>query len=183
MTPAVLVPLHAGFEEIETVTPIDLFRRAEIEVTVAACGTDLWVPGRCGMRLQADVVWAELPERIWEAIVVPGGPAVMQGLRSHPQLRALLVEHAKAGRWIGAICAAPLVLHDAGLLEGRRFTAHPSALVELGDPVNGDVVEDDWLITSRGAGTAIPFSLALIRALRDASVAGEVAQSICWPNG
>ncbi|MGF1453727.1 MAG: DJ-1 family glyoxalase III [Opitutales bacterium] len=180
---SVLLALHDGFEEVEAVTPLDLLRRAGLEVVAVACQDELTVRGRSGITLLADTSLAELPDQEWALLVVPGGPAVKQGLREHAGLRQLLQVQADHGGWIGAICAAPLVLHDAGLLAGKRFTAHPSALGELGDPAPGDVVRDGRLITSRGAGTAVPFSLALIEALCGAETARNVADSICWPNG
>ncbi len=180
-----------GFEEIEAVTPIDLLRRAGVAVTTLACGEGptRWVRGRSGIVLKADARLADwLEERREELpglLVVPGGPAVSQGLRQHLEVRRLLRAQVAAGRLVGAICAAPLVLLDAGLLgAGCHYTAHPTALGELavvGGPTAGAVVQDGWLVTSPGAGTALAFSLALVEALVGRSAALAVAESIASP--
>ena len=182
MTLAALMFLHDGFEEIEAITPLDLLRRAGVAVTTAACGESLRVTGRSGIVIEADAHLADLAaDARFALLVVPGGPAVHQGLRGNGEVRSRLQQQAAAGGWIGAICAGPLVLLDAGLLTGKRFTAHFSALAELGEPCRGEVVTDGCLITSQGAGTAVPFGLAMITALCGAATADDVARSICWP--
>jgi protein deglycase len=177
--PSVLLFLHQGFEEIEAVTPLDLLRRAGAAVTIVSCHPERLVTGKCGVTLQADTTLDELPDQEWDLLVVPGGPAVNQGLRQEPRVRQRLQAQAAAERWIGAICAAPLVLLDAGLLDGKRYTAHPSAWKELPAAQPEAVVHDGCLITSQGAGTALPFALALVEAVAGAQVAQNVSDSIC----
>ena len=94
-------------------------------------------------------------------------------------MRALVLRQAAAGGWIAAICAAPAVLHDAGLLAGRRFTAHASVDADLAGRLGGErVVVDGRILTSRGAGTALDFGLAVVGALFGAEKADAIAGSI-----
>ncbi|MEN9662552.1 MAG: hypothetical protein RL324_1501 [Verrucomicrobiota bacterium] len=177
--PNVLVILAEGFEEIEAVTPIDLLRRAGVEVTIAALAPGIHVTGRGGLTLHADTPLAAVEHADFDCVFLPGGPGVKL-LRADPRVAAIVRRHAAAGRWLAAICAAPLVLHDAGLLAGRKYTAHPSTAAEL-TALRADerVVEDGRLITSRGAGTAVDFGLFLVARLVSAAQSAEVARSIC----
>ena len=161
--PTVLAILADGFEEIEAMAPIDLLRRAGAEVTVAALGEGIHVTGRCRLTLHADTTLAAIEAagpREFDCAFLPGGPGV-KALRSDPRVRALVLRQHAAGRWLAAICAAPPVLHDAGLLTGRRYTAHFSVADELPHILADErVVEDGHLLTSRGAGTAVEFGCA-----------------------
>lgn len=179
--PRVLLLLPEGFEEIETITPIDVLRRADVEVVVAAISPGIHVTGRCGVTLHADLPLAAIPvgEQV-DALILPGGPGV-RVLREDVRVVPLIRAYAEAGRWIAAICAAPLVLRDAGLLgPGVRYTAHPSAAAELpGLDAQARVIRHGRLITSRGAGTALDFGLELIEVLVSAEKRAEVAAAIC----
>ncbi len=179
--PTVLAILAEGFEEIEAAAPIDLLRRAGAEVTVAALGEGIHVTGRSQLTLHADTTLAAVAAggREFDCVFLPGGPGVAQ-LRGDPRVRALVLRQHAAGRWLAAICAAPTVLYDAGLLTGRRYTAHFSVASELPHLLAGErVVADGHLLTSRGAGTAVEFGLFLVEKLFSAEKAREVARSIC----
>ena len=177
--PTVLAILPEGFEEIEAVTPIDLLRRAGVEVTVAALGKEIHVAGRTGITLHADTPLAALPEKAFDLLFLPGGPGVKH-LRGDPRVGSLVQKQHAAGRWIAAICAAPTVLNDAGLLAGRRYTAHFSVANELPHILADQrVVVDGKIVTSRGAGTALDFGLVLVERLVSAAKAREVAESVC----
>ena len=179
--PSVLVILADGFEEIETVTPIDLLRRAGAEVTVATLGDGIHVTGRSGITLHADTTLAAATTtpRDFDCIFLPGGPGVKH-LRADPRVRALVMRQHAAGRWLAAICAAPTVLHDAGLLEGRRFTAHFSVAAELPTLLSNErAVVDGNLLTSRGAGTALDFGLQLVEILFSPEKSQELARAVC----
>jgi 4-methyl-5(b-hydroxyethyl)-thiazole monophosphate biosynthesis len=177
--PTVLAILADGFEEIEATTPIDLLRRAGVEVTVAALGQDIHVTGRAGLTFHADTTLAAVGNRVFDCVFLPGGPGVKL-LRADPRVRQIVQKHAQEKKWLAAICAAPTVLHDAGLLTHRRYTAHFSVADELPAILNGlRVVTDGNIVTSRGAGTAMDFGLALIEHLVSPLKAREVAASIC----
>lgn len=178
--PTVLAILPEGFEELEAVAPIDVLRRAGCAVTVAALGPGIHVTGRNGITLHADTPLDSLPADAapFDCLFLPGGPGV-QHLRASPAVRALVARHHDAGKLLAAICAAPTVLHDAGLLDGRRYTAHPSVASELTAILADErVVRDGNLLTSRGAGTALDFGLALVAALVAPEKAAEIAASI-----
>lgn len=182
--PTVVVILPEGFEELEAVAPIDLLRRAGVEVTIAALGKEPMATGRSGLTLLADTTLAELDAAEAAAgapnmLLLPGGPGVKL-LRASAAVRTWVDRQAACGRWLAAICAAPTVLHDAGLLEGRRYTAHFSVAAELpGLLAEERVVVDGKIITSRGAGTAVDFGLAVVAALCGEAAANAVSQSIC----
>jgi 4-methyl-5(b-hydroxyethyl)-thiazole monophosphate biosynthesis len=177
--PTVLTILAEGFEEVEAITPIDLLRRAGAEVTLAAIGDGIHVTGRNGITMHADTMLGTLEAVEFDCVFLPGGPGVKH-LRDDPRVRAIVMRHAKGGQWVAAICAAPTVLHDVGLLNGRRYTAHFSVAKELPDILADQrVVVDDKLLTSRGAGTALDFGLLLVEKLFSPEKAREVGQSIC----
>jgi 4-methyl-5(b-hydroxyethyl)-thiazole monophosphate biosynthesis len=176
-----LILLHPDFEEIEAVTPIDLLSRAEIEVVQAAFDEHLMVRGRSGIMLKAQHCLTDITDEPFDAIILPGGPGIMQ-IRKHPLLCELLQKQHAANRLIGCICAAPLLLLDAGLCKELRYTCHPTTQNELCDALEASVVQDNHIITSRGAGTATEFALHLVSQLTDQTVADRIAESICLPD-
>jgi len=177
-----LVILGNGFEEIEALAPVDLFRRAGVECTTASCEGDRMVQGRSGIRVEADTLIEEVTGRTFDCLVVPGGPGTM-ALRQDPRVLGLVRAHHGQDRLIGAICAAPTVLLDAGVLPGIKYTGHVSILPELPDIQEQAVVVDGKVLTSRGAGTAVEFGLALIAALAGQEQADSVAASIHFTEG
>lgn len=176
--PTVLVILPEGFEEIEAVTPIDLLRRAGAEVTVASLAENFHVTGRSGLVIHADTTLSTAAEKSYDLLLLPGGPGVIN-LRSDPRVAELVRRQAAAGRWLGAICAAPTVLHAAGVLAGKRYTAHFSTAKELTSILAEQrVVVDGLIVTSRGAGTSLDFGLTLVEKLFSPAKAAEVAAAI-----
>ena len=177
--PTVLAILPEGVEELEAVAPIDLLRRAGVEVTVASLADGIHVTGRNALTLHADTPLSAVGDRLFDLLFLPGGPGVKL-LRADPRVRAAVLSHHAAGRWLAAICAAPTVLHDAGLLANRRYTAHFSVAAELPAILSGErTVADGHILTSRGAGTAIDFGLLLVEKLCSPEKAREIALSIC----
>jgi protein deglycase len=176
MNARVLCLICDGFEEIEMITPVDLLRRAGIEVVIAALHHKT-CSGRCGIRVEADALLAEMDAGAFDLLLIPGGPGVAK-LRVDVRPALLAKQFHVCGKPVAAICAAPLVLMDAGLLEGRRFTAHFSVRETLVHAVEARVVVDGNLITSRGAGTALDFGLALVARLAGQAAADRVAAEI-----
>ncbi|MDE3083750.1 MAG: DJ-1/PfpI family protein [Verrucomicrobiota bacterium] len=177
--PTVLAVLTEGFEEIEAVTPVDLLRRAGVEVTTASTSEQIHVTGRSGITLHADTTLTAVAGRDFDCVFLPGGPGA-KNLRADPRVRVLVLRQNHSKRWIAAICAAPAVLQDIGLLLGRRYTAHFSVATEMHHLISNErVVIDGNIITSRGAGTAVDFGFALIEKLVSPTKAREVAQSVC----
>jgi len=178
MSQRVLCLMVDGFEEIEAVTPIDLLRRAGAEVVTVSLGEVLQVCGRCGVTMEADALLSEVDAGGFDMLFIPGGPGVTV-LRNDGKPAELAARFAEAGKPVAAICAAPLVLKDAGLLEGRRFTAHFTTKEELPEVLLDEkVVVDGSIITARGAGVALEFGLTLVGRLFGDERAGEVAASI-----
>jgi len=164
--PRVLVPLTQGCEEIEAVTIIDILRRADIDVVTAGLVPGVVEASR-GVKLVPDTELDAVMTEEFDMIVLPGGRGGADRLAQDPRILKLLVRTAEGGRYTAAICAAPRVLAEAGLLTGRRATAFPGVL----DDMNGieltrePVVTDGKIVTSRGPGTAMDFALELIRLL------------------
>lgn len=178
--PTVLVPLAEGFEEIEAFTPIDLLRRAGVEVTTAALAEGIHVTGRSGITAHADAPLAAVLGRDFDLVFLPGGAGVKH-LRADARVRELVLRQHAAGRWLAAICAAPAVLHDSGLLAGRRYTAHFSVASELPAVLSAErVVTDGKITTSRGAGTAVDFGLHLVTLLCGPEKSAEISKAICF---
>jgi len=174
----VLCLLFPGFEEIETVAPVDLLRRAGVEVVVASLTGDLLVTGRCDITVKADIALADVADEGFDLLLIPGGPGI-KAVRADGRAAKLAQRYTEAGKPVAAICAAPTVLNDAGLLAAKRFTSHAGVLSELPESLLGErVVEDGNLITSRGAATAVDFGLALVRRLCGEAAAAAVAKGI-----
>ena len=179
MKKRVLCLLVDGFEETEMITPVNLMRRAGIEVVLAALYGGV-VTGRGGIRVVSEVGLDELEGDYldgFDLLFLPGGPGVAE-LRSDGRAATMALEYVTVGKAVAAICAAPLVLWDAGVLEGRRFTAHFSVRDEMPGVVDERVVADGPVLTSRGAGTAVDFGLALVERLAGAQAARDVATAI-----
>lgn len=177
--PTVLVPLAEGFEEIEAFAPVDLLRRAGVEVTTAALAATMHVTGRSGITVHADRTLTEAMGPAYDMIFLPGG-AGTKHLRADARVRELVLKQHGAGRWLAAICAAPTVLHDCGLLAGRRYTAHFSVASELPSILADErVVTDGNITTSRGAGTAVEFGLHLVGLIAGPAKSGDIGKAIC----
>lgn len=180
----VLVPLAAGCEELEAVTIIDLLRRAGIEVVTAGIAPGIVKASR-GTQLVPDTTLDSVLRDEFDMIVLPGGMPGAQHLKEDSRILGLLRKMADAGKYTAAICAAPAVLAEAGLLAGRRATSYPGFLDKLVVPgmtyLNDPVVADGKVLTSRGPGTAMDFALALIEALAGKAKRDEVEAALVRP--
>ena len=167
--PRVLVPLAPGFEELEAITVIDLLRRAQIDVLTAGLDARR-VPGSHDIVVETDAMLADVAQTLFDMIVLPGGMPGARHLRDDPRVIDLVRRHVAEERYAAAICAAPSVLAAAGVLRaGGTATSFPGFLDEQSAPgvrlSTSPVVVDGRIVTSRGPGTAIDFSLALIELL------------------
>lgn len=177
-----LVIVMNGVEELEALAPVDLLRRAGVEVTIASVEDAKGVVGRNGIRLEADGLFADSAGRDYDLIIIPGGPGHATLLK-HGELLRLLSRQASMNRLIGSICAGPVVLQKAGVLKGKKYTSFPGTADALPDREESQpVVVDGRMVTSQGAGTALLFALALIEELLGTEKRREVAASICYPN-
>ncbi len=184
MSSTVSVFLADGFEEIEALAVVDLLRRAEIRVTTWSISDSLQLTGRSGICVTADQMWDEKSAGEADMLVLPGGQPGTTSLGQHEGLREQLLKAAEEGRFVAAICAAPTVLAKHGLLKGKKAVCYPGLEAELirggADAGSQSVVRDGKVITSRGAGTAIPFALKLIDALEGEDAAEQVRKSIVF---
>jgi protein deglycase len=180
MKKTALVILSDDFEEIEALTPVDILRRAEVGVTVVSRTGSLEVVGRSGIKVVAECLLGdEAANGPFDLVVLPGGPG-HEGLRADPRVLDIVRRQAAEGRYVAAICAAPTVLKDAGVIKGKRITGHFSILEELPHILEKeDVVIDGNVITSRGAGTSVPFALTLVEKLCGYEKALKIAHAIC----
>jgi 4-methyl-5(b-hydroxyethyl)-thiazole monophosphate biosynthesis len=177
--PSVLVILADGFEEIEAFAPVDLLRRADVEVVTASLNENRHPTGRSGITAHADCALSALAGRVFDLLFLPGGAGV-KNLRADPRVREIVLQHAAAARWLAAICAAPTVLNDCGLLAGKRYTAHFSVAGELPAILADErIVTDGHLTTSRGAGTAVEFGLHLVSLLTGPAKSADIGKAIC----
>jgi len=185
MTKKAIVLLANGFEEVEAVTPIDYLRRAGVEVTTAAIEDSLTVKGRwTGLKVTADTTLTEIAKQGtggWDAIILPGGMPGAENLAASKETGALLKGMAAEGKLICAICASPaVVLSPLGLLKSKKFTCYPGMEEKVKDGEWSDkrVVVDGNVITSRGAGTAGEFAIAIIEKLIDEATAKKIADAV-----
>ncbi|MDH5377111.1 MAG: DJ-1/PfpI family protein [Gammaproteobacteria bacterium] len=173
----ILIPLAQGCEELEAVTIIDLLRRAGCEVLTATLDQSEIVASR-GTRLLADTHLDKIESNDFDMIVLPGGQPGTNKLNADPRIHRLLAEFSEADKFVTAICAAPKVLSDAGILDNRQATSFPGAL----DGTKGknikykeeSVVIDGKIVTSRGPGTAMDFALTLVELLKGPAVRQQV---------
>lgn len=182
--PRVLIPLAQGCEELEAVTLIDLLRRAGIEV-VSAGLDDQPVTASRGVRLVPDTNLDEALKQEFDMVVLPGGMPGATHLNNDPLIKTLLKKMAAGGKYVCAICAAPFVLAEAGLLAGKTATSYPGFIEKMNLPdttcKNDPVVRDGKIITSRGPGTAMDFALELIEALVGRATRNEVEAALQRP--
>ena len=175
-TKKVLCLLNDGVEETELVAPVDVLRRAGVTVTLAAM-KELVVTGKEGIQLGGDALLEELNSADFDALMIPGGPAVME-LLEDGRAAKLAKDFADAGKTVAAICAAPLILNQAGLLEGKRFTCYSSVRETLTAALDEKVVIDGELITSCGPGTALDFGFAIAQHLCGKAKATEIIEEM-----
>ncbi|OOZ39628.1 DJ-1 family protein [Solemya pervernicosa gill symbiont] len=181
---SILIPLAQGCEELEAVTLIDLLRRAEIEVTTASLDAGPITASR-GVVLIADTTLDEALQHDYDMVVLPGGLPGADHLDNDPRIADLLKKMADSGKFTAAICAAPKVLANIGLLDGRSATSYPGVLDKMEisgmNYRNAAVVQDGKIITSRGPGTALDFALHLIEQLCDKTTRDQVEASLVRP--
>jgi 4-methyl-5(b-hydroxyethyl)-thiazole monophosphate biosynthesis len=173
----VLVPLAEGCEELEAVTIIDLLRRAGIEVIAAGLQAGIVKASR-GTQLMPDMTLDVALKSEYDMIVLPGGMPGAKHLKEDERILNLLKKMAGEGKYTAAICAAPTVLAEAGLLKGKKATSYPGFLDKMALPdaqyLTDAVVRDGKVLTSRGPGTAMDFALALIEALSGRATRDQV---------
>ena len=172
--------LANGFEEIEGLTVVDLLRRANIEILMVSITDDLIVTGSHKISTKADIMFEQTDYSDADMLVLPGGMPGTKYLSEHQGLDELLKQFHEKGKKLSAICAAPSVLGTKGLLNCKNATCYPGFEESLvGAIVTKEaVVMDGNIITSKGMGTAIDFSLSIIKSLVGEAEASRIAKSI-----
>ena len=178
----VSVLLADGFEEIEALTVVDLLRRARVYVDTVSVTEDYIVHGAHGINVQTEDLFEEADFVESDMIVLPGGIPGTPNLDAHEGVKRVVKDFYNEGKYIGAICAAPTVLGNLGLLKGKHVSCHPSVESDIQDAVltGSPVSVDQNIITSQGVGTAIAFALKLVEVLVGEDKAMEISQGIVY---
>lgn len=175
-----LVPFAPGFEEMEGVIIVDVCRRARWKVDTVGLATGLVTCSR-GVQIQPDRLWADIHPLSYDVLILPGGAGGTDAMIQDTRVLEAVRAYDKAGKWIGAICAATLVLQAAGILTpSRAVTCHPGVAEKLttAPRQSARTVVDHRLITSQGPGTAFEFALTLIRLIDGAALADKLSKEM-----
>ena len=171
--------LANGFEEVEALAPLDILRRAGVEVTTVGIGGDM-IRGAHGITVQADMPDTMFADAAPDMVILPGGMPGSKNLDESRIVDMALKAAARRDAYIAAICAAPFVLGKRGLLEGKEATCYPGFESELkGVKLSArKVVRDGKIITAAGMGVAVEFGLTLAAALKGQDVADGIRDAI-----
>ena len=171
-----------GCEEIEGLTVVDIVRRAGIDITTISISDKKEVAGAHGITFLADAKKDEVDFSTLDGIVLPGGMPGTINLGADETVDKVIREFAAGGKLVAAICAAPSVLGQAGLLNGKHATSYPGFEPKLTGAVTSEdpVVQDGNVITSRGMGTAIAFALEIVSYFTEKKTADKLAESIIY---
>ncbi len=176
-----LIPISNGFEEIEAISIIDVCRRANIEVTVASIN-NIEIIGAHRVRILADELLKDIDTTLFDMIVLPGGLPNAFNLADDKLLQKILKEFKESNKKIGAICAAPYALHQAGVLN-TNYTCYPSfekKIKEEGYTSSKNFIIDANVITSKGPATAMEFALEIVKILTDEVSYKEVKEGLLF---
>lgn len=174
--------LAEGFEEIEALTVVDLLRRASIPCTMVSIDDSETVKGSHGIEVRADARFSDVDFDRLNMIILPGGGLGTQNLKKCEPLKEEIRDFDAARKPLAAICAAPTVFGEMGLLKGRKACCYPACEsgLEGAEVTRQEVTVDGNYITSRGMGTAIPFGLAIIEYYQGNQAAAEMADKIVY---
>lgn len=171
-----------GFEEVEGLAVVDLLRRADIETTMVSVSDTTEILGSHGIVVSADKVFEEVGFEDVDMLFLPGGTTGVKNLRKHEGLCAVLKEFNEENKTIAAICAAPTLLEELGILEGKNATCYRSLADKLvsGNYIDANVVKDDNIITSQGFGTAIDLGLAIVEHFNGTEAANKLQYDVMY---
>jgi 4-methyl-5(b-hydroxyethyl)-thiazole monophosphate biosynthesis len=170
--------LANGHEEVEALMVVDLLRRAGLDIATVSITGDKMVTSSHNVTYKADFLFEEVEGNMVDLVVLPGGLPGTTNLLAFEPLMNMVKAHNEAGKLVAAICAAPSVLAELGILDGKKGTSYPGFGTKIENFVDAPVVVDGNVITSRGLGAAIDFGLALIELLVDETKAKEIAAAI-----
>ncbi len=169
-----------GFEEVEAITPVDVLRRAGVDVTTVSITNSLRVRGSHNIEVTTDTLIVDIKDIEADMLILPGGLPGAENLNSSKELKQMIQNYFDKGKSIGAICAAPMVLGEMGILKNRKATCYPGFEKYLqGADVSTNAVEvSSNIITGQGVGAAMKFSLELVAQLIDKQMADELAKKM-----
>lgn len=178
----VYVFLATGFEDVEALAPIDIMRRAGVELQTVSINSSRTVESAHGVPVVADITLAEAQLGEAQLMVLPGGLPGSTNLDACQPLTSALLHHYQAGRPVAAICAAPLVLGHLGILQGKRATCYPGVEPELkGATYTASIVERDGLVvTGKGPGAAMEFGYALVDLLQGEGASAPLREGMMY---
>lgn len=175
--------LAPGYEEVEMLTVVDMVRRAKLDIDMVSITDQKEVTSSHNVTVVADKLFSEVDFSTAQMLILPGGMPGTTNLRAYePLCKQLQAFAADGDKWVAAVCAAPTVLGDLGILDGRKATCYPSFAEKLtcGEYLEQPVVRDGHVITSRGMGTCIEFAGEIITALKDAATAEQIKTAIVY---
>lgn len=173
-----------GFETVEALAPVDILRRAKVSLQLASADRQP-VTSSHGVVVQPDIGLDGVNLEQCDMLILPGGGDGVKNLESNPAVKQLIRDASERGVYIAAICAAPAILADMGLLKGRSAVCHPSMRERLvaGGAIyveDAGVVRDGTIVTAKAAGVSLDFGLTLVELLRDGSTAEQIKNEIYY---
>ena len=171
--------LGTGFEETEAIAPLDLLRRAGVEVKTVGLNGPV-ITGSHGISVVTDMEIHQLDMSDAEMVILPGGLGGVASIRACQPAMEAIRSAWESGKYVAAICAGPTILAELGITDGKEATCYPSCISSMGIAriINAAAVQDGRLITGTSAGCAIPFGLKLIEALKGQAEANRIAAQI-----
>ena len=176
----ILFLMADGFEETEFVTPFDYWQRGGLNVTLASISDSLSVTGKCGLRIQADILLKDADLAAFDAVTLPGGGLGVKNLAASAAVESTIKQFDAQGKWLFAICAAPLVLSKAGILKDRKCTCFPGCEGDLvcKQFLTDRVVVDGNVVTSCSAGSAEEFAFECLAQVAGREISEKVRQQV-----
>jgi 4-methyl-5(b-hydroxyethyl)-thiazole monophosphate biosynthesis len=176
----VAIHLADGFEEIEAITIIDVLRRAGVNAVTVSVTGNLLVKGAHFIEVKADLLFEDFDYSLGKMIILPGGMPGAKNLNEHEGLKSQIIDYHKNNKYLAAICAAPLVFGNLGLLKGKKAVCYPGFETYLigAEILNTPIVADNHIITGRGVGAALDFSLEIVKILVGERSALQLAKAL-----
>ncbi len=176
----IAVHLAEGYEEIEAISIIDVLRRADLNVTIVSISEKLEVVGSHGIKIIVDKLFKEVDYELIDMIILPGGMPGAANLNEHLGLREQILNFNESKKMLAAICAAPLVFGNLGILKNKKATCFPGYENQLhGAITTGENIEvSENIITGKGAGVAIDFALKIVEILKNKKFADDLGKKM-----
>ena len=176
----IAVLLANGFEEIEAISIIDVLRRADFDVATVSISEKTEVSGSHQIKILADYLFGDIEFEGFDMLILPGGMPGAANLNEHPGVREQILNFHEQNKWLGAICAAPLVFGNLGILNNKKATCYPGYENQLHGAIvtheNTEVAGN--IVTGKGAGVAIDFALKIVETIKGEPIAKELARKM-----